>query len=90
MTRDEISAVVRQLIVDKQKTCVRKPKPFAFTEAADFTDDLGFDSLDHVELVMSVEDKFDIGISDDDAENLKTFGQAVNYLVRRLPAPVPA
>lgn len=90
MTREEISASVRQLIVEKQRTCVRKFPAHAFTEAAEFTEDLGFDSLDHVELVMSVEDKFGIEVSDDDAENLKTFGQAVDYLVKRLGAPVPA
>lgn len=43
-------------------------------------DDLGADSLDLVELVMALEQEFDLEISDEDAENIKTVGDAVNYV----------
>ncbi|HBT19163.1 MAG TPA: acyl carrier protein [Clostridiaceae bacterium] len=44
-------------------------------------EDLGADSLDIVEIVMALEEEFDIEISDDEAENAKTVGDVVNYLV---------
>lgn len=47
---------------------------------ATFKEDLGADSLDVVELVMELEDEFDMEISDDDAENITTVGDAVNYI----------
>ncbi|HIF99694.1 MAG TPA: acyl carrier protein [Myxococcales bacterium] len=52
--------------------------------AASFVDDLGADSLDIVELVMSMEESFDIEIPDDDAEKMQTIGDAVSYLKARL------
>jgi acyl carrier protein len=51
---------------------------------ASFIDDLGADSLDIVELVMAMEEAFDIEIPDDDAEKLQTIGDAVGYLKARL------
>ncbi|APH05288.1 acyl carrier protein [Bacillus weihaiensis] len=45
-----------------------------------FKDDLGADSLDVVELVMELEDEFDMEISDEDAEKIGTVGDAVNYI----------
>jgi acyl carrier protein len=45
-----------------------------------FKDDLGADSLDVVELVMELEDEFDMEISDEDAEKIVTVGDAVNYI----------
>ena len=50
------------------------------TLEASFKDDLGADSLDVVELVMELEDEFGMEISDDDAENISTVGDAVNYI----------
>ena len=47
---------------------------------ASFKDDLGGDCLDVVELVMELEDEFDMEISDDDAEKIATVGDAVNYI----------
>ncbi len=44
------------------------------------TDDLGADSLDLVELIMAMEQEFDIEISDEDAEKIKTVGDAANYI----------
>ena len=51
---------------------------------ASFIDDLGADSLDIVELVMAMEETFDIEIPDDDAEKIQTIGDAVAYLRDRL------
>jgi acyl carrier protein len=49
------------------------------TESA-FVDDLGADSLDIVELVMALEEEFGISIPDEEAENIRTVGDAVNYI----------
>ena len=51
---------------------------------ASFIDDLGADSLDIVELVMAMEEKFDIEIPDDDAEKIQTIGDAFSYVKERL------
>ena len=48
--------------------------------AASFINDLGADSLDTVELVMALEEEFDIEIPDEEAEKIKTVGDAVNYI----------
>ena len=56
------------------------------TATASFTDDLGADSLDIVELVMSLEEEFDVEIPDEDAEKIQTIGDAVSYLKERLEA----
>jgi acyl carrier protein len=53
---------------------------------ASFIDDLGADSLDIVELVMAMEETFDIEIPDDDAEKIQTIGDAVAYLKEKLEA----
>ena len=49
-------------------------------EEASFTEDLGADSLDTVELVMALEEEFDIEISDDEAENISTVQSAIDYI----------
>ncbi len=51
---------------------------------ASFVDDLGADSLDVVDLIMGIEDEFDIEIEDADAETISTVGDAVNYIKERL------
>lgn len=50
------------------------------TPEASFTNDLGADSLDTVELIMEFEKEFDISIPDEEAENIQTVGQAIAYL----------
>lgn len=50
------------------------------TPEASFKDDLGADSLDVVELVMELEDEFDLEISDEDAEKVTTVGEVVKYI----------
>lgn len=56
------------------------------TAEASFTNDLGADSLDTVELIMEFEKEFDISIPDEQAENIQTVGQAVTYLESQLSA----
>ncbi len=53
---------------------------------ASFIDDLGADSLDIVELVMALEEEFDVEIPDDDAEKIQTIGEAVSYIKEKLEA----
>ncbi len=62
--------IVEQLGVDEAEV----------TESAHFIDDLGADSLDTVELILSFEEEFDISIPDEDAEKLETVGKVVEYL----------
>ena len=52
----------------------------AVTNEASFVDDLGADSLDTVELVMALEEEFDIEISDEDAEKIQTVQNAIDYV----------
>ncbi len=47
---------------------------------ASFVDDLGADSLDQVELIMAMEEEFDISIPDEDAEKIRTVQDAINYI----------
>ena len=53
------------------------------TPEATFADDLGADSLDIVELVMRLEDEFDVSIPDEDAEKIRTVGDAVAYIEQK-------
>jgi len=66
--------IVEQLGVSKDEAVLK----------ASFIDDLGADSLDIVELVMSLEEEFDVEIPDEDAEKIQTIGDAVSYLKERL------
>ncbi len=52
--------------------------------SASFVDDLGADSLDQVELIMAIEEEFDISIPDEDAEKIVTVQDAVNYIDKAL------
>jgi len=55
-------------------------KPEEVTDDASFTDDLGADSLDLVEVVMALEEEFGAQIPDEDAEKIKTVGDATKYI----------
>ena len=56
------------------------------TPGASFIDDLGADSLDIVELVMAMEEEFDIEIPDDDAEKIQTIGDVIRYVKEKTEA----
>ena len=66
---------VKKLIAEKLSVDVSEVVP-----EASFADDLGADSLDLVELIMTMEEEFDIDIRDEDAENLVTVQDAINYI----------
>jgi acyl carrier protein len=71
----EISSRVKAIIVDKLGVDESEVTP-----EASFTNDLGADSLDTVELIMEFEKEFSISIPDDQAEKIATVGQAVDYI----------
>ncbi len=81
MTRDEISAKVKNIIVEQLGVNAEEVK-----DEASFIDDLGADSLDTVELVMALEEEFNAEIPDEDAEKLRTVGDAVTYIDQKLSA----
>jgi acyl carrier protein len=58
--------------------------PEAVTLEASFVEDLGADSLDVVEFVMALEQEFELEIPDEDAEKIKTVGDAVDYISERV------
>ena len=66
---------VRRIIIEQLAVSEDEVKP-----QASFVDDLGADSLDTVELVMALEEEFNIEISDEDAEKIKTVSDAVSYI----------
>jgi len=71
----EIAEKVKKIIVDKLGVDASE-----VTNEASFTDDLGADSLDTVELIMEFEKEFDISIPDEKAENILSVGQAIEFL----------
>ncbi len=75
MDNEEIFDKVKNVIVDQLNV-----DEADVTEEASFTDDLGADSLDLVEFVMALEEQFGISIPDEEAENIKTVGDAVAYI----------
>lgn len=66
---------VRQIIVEQLDVNEKDVSP-----ETSFVDDLGADSLDIVELVMAMEDAFDVEIPDEEAENIRTVQDAINYV----------
>ena len=71
----DIAARVKAIIVDKLGVDEKE-----VTTEASFTNDLGADSLDTVELIMEFEKEFNIAIPDDQAEKIGTVGEAVTYI----------
>ncbi len=76
----QIEEKVRTIIVDKLGVDAAE-----VTSEASFTNDLGADSLDTVELIMEFEKEFGISIPDDAAEKIGTVGDAVSYIESNLP-----
>jgi acyl carrier protein len=71
----EIATKVKAIIVDKLGVDEKEVTP-----TASFTNDLGADSLDTVELIMEFEKEFNIAIPDDQAEKIATVGDAISYI----------
>lgn len=71
----EVAQKVKDIIVEQLGVNAEE-----VTEEASFIDDLGADSLDTVELVMALEEAFDIQVPDEDAEKLTTVGAAIKYI----------
>ncbi len=71
----DIAAKVKAIIVDKLGVDESEVTP-----EASFTNDLGADSLDTVELIMEFEREFDIAIPDDQAEKISTVGEVISYV----------
>lgn len=71
----EVIDRVKKIIIDQLGIDASK-----ITEESSFVDDLGADSLDIVELIMAFEEEFDVEIPDEDAEKIKTVGDATKYL----------
>jgi acyl carrier protein len=71
----DIASKVKKIIVEKLGVDETE-----VTAEASFTNDLGADSLDTVELIMEFEKEFNVSIPDDQAENIQTVGQAIAYL----------
>ena len=72
---DDIAAKVKDIIVEQLGVDAAQVKP-----ESSFVNDLGADSLDTVELVMALEEAFDMEIPDEEAEKIQTVTQAVNYI----------
>ena len=74
---DTVANRVMEIIIDELDVEAEK-----VTSDASFVEDLGADSLDTVELIMSFEEEFDIDIDDEDAEQMRTVGDAIDYIRR--------
>jgi acyl carrier protein len=75
---DDIMEKIRAVVAEKLDV-----DPGEVVESAAFVDDLGADSLDVVELIMGLEDEFNIEISDEEAEKIRTVGDARNFIATR-------
>lgn len=79
MTRKEIEEKVFQIVSEKAAIPPQNLKLTSF-----FTQDLGFDSLARMDLVVAFEDAFHMTIPDEEAEKVKSIGDAVNYIAGRM------
>ncbi len=79
MKMEEVQAKLKEIVMDRLNAEEEQIKP-----EASFVEDLGADSLDIVELIMGIEEEFDIEIPDEDAEKLTTVGEAMNYVKAKL------
>ena len=83
INQDDIETEENKMVFDKIKSIIVEQldaDEADVTMEANIQDDLGADSLDVVDLVMSIEENFDIEIPDEDVENIKTVGDIVKYI----------
>lgn len=78
MDRAQILEKIREIVVEELGVSADK-----VTENARFIEDLGADSIGVMELVMKMEDAFDIQIPDQDIEKIRTVGDAINYILSK-------
>jgi acyl carrier protein len=78
MKKEEILTKVKAVVADKLNVGEDQ-----ITEEAKFVEDLGADSLDQVELIMALEDEFQLKIPEEEAEKLTTVGSAVDYVMKK-------
>jgi len=76
---DSAEAKVKEIIINELGV-----DPEKVTAEASFVEDLGADSLDTVELVMAFEEEFGVDIPDEDAEQMRTVGDAISYLQKQI------
>lgn len=81
LSREEVMTKVREHLVAELEV-----QPGEIADATRFKDDLDADSLDLYELVMELEDSYGITVSEQDAARIETVGDAVDFVVGRLPA----
>ena len=79
MKKEEILSRLKEIIEDRLNVEEGQIVP-----EASFVEDLGADSLDIVELIMGIEEEFDIEIPDEDAEKLTSVGEAMNYTLAKI------
>ncbi|MCD8162737.1 MAG: acyl carrier protein [Synergistaceae bacterium] len=76
---EEVQSKLKEIVMDRLNAEEDLIKP-----EASFVEDIGADSLDIVELIMGIEEEFDIEIPDEDAEKLTTVGEAMEYVKTKL------
>lgn len=79
MKQEEVFEKVKKILSEQFDVSIDE-----ITMQTDIAQDLGADSLDVIDILMSVEDEFKIEVPDEDAENVKTVEQMVNYIVNKL------
>jgi acyl carrier protein len=79
MKKEEVLSRLKEIIVDRLDV-----EDDQIVPEASFVEDLGADSLDIVELIMGIEEEFDIEIPDEDAEKLTSVGEAMNYTLSKI------
>ncbi|MBQ3625154.1 MAG: acyl carrier protein [Synergistaceae bacterium] len=79
MKKEEVMARLKEIIIDRLNVEEDQIVP-----EATFVDDLGADSLDIVELIMGIEEEFEIDIPDEDAEKLTSVGEAMRYTLSKI------
>ena len=78
-SKEEVFGKVRAVVAEKLNVGEDQ-----VTEDAKFVEDLGADSLDQVELIMALEDEFDLKIPEDEAEKLTTVGASIDYVLSKV------